>query len=90
MNNTESTGEPATSESLAEKYGIKPGQKWYGGPDRGLLVEDVEFYAHCGDVLVTPFNPLPGFEGNPIRMDAFKLWSKYNLGEYVDRRTLTS
>jgi hypothetical protein len=56
------------------RYGIEVGQIYTAadGSKCGHLVTDVTTFAHCDDVVTTPFTP-DGFKGNGNRIDAFKL-----------------
>lgn len=56
------------------KYGIKAGQIYVAasGLKCGHLVTDVTTYAHCDDVVTTPFDD-NGWKEPGNRIDAFKL-----------------
>jgi hypothetical protein len=56
------------------KYGVEVGQIYLAADGRkcGHLVTDVTTYAHCDDVVTTPFLE-SGWKKSGNRIDAFKL-----------------
>lgn len=59
---------------MSNMYGVEHGQVYVAADNGkyGHLVVDAVTYAHCDDVVVQPFTA-KGFDGEPRRIDTFKL-----------------